>query len=391
MKKKITITVLTAALCALLFSGLFFALNENARSVMSGLFGQTSSDVTEPFSEESGSETESEETNPPTDVTETETNETTEKPEEPELINDTLTVSFVGDCMFATNHGAFTPNGFNDTARKKEPSYFLKNFIPMFSSDDFTIANCEGVLSDSELTEKVQTTEIAFWFKGPAYHAEIFKVSGVDLASVCNNHSHDFGQQGSDDTEAALKSAGIIPGSRDTVRYVTIKGQKIGVLCCSLYSYNYVNDILIKLHEMKDNNCDIKILYFHGGIEGARTPEDWKIRACRKLADEGADIIVGTHPHVLQRMEVYNGTPIVYSLGNFCFGGNKRPDRDTAVYQAVFTIETGKLVCREDVIIPCKVYTGTYNVYQPSIITNEAEKNKILDFMEVPEEKTYFD
>ncbi len=297
---------------------------------------------------------------------------------------DTLTITFVGDCMFASNHGRAGEGSFNRMAQIRSPEYFLKNFIPMFRADDFTIANCEGVLSDSDLPEKEVTTEIAFWFKGPTKNAEIFRVSGVDLASVVNNHSHDFGQQGSDETEEALERAGVLPGRRDTVTYTTVKGQKLGVYCCSLYSYDYVYGILDKVREMQRENCDLRIIYFHGGIENETQPEDWKIRACREIANAGADIIVGSHPHVLQPMEVYGDTPILYSMGNFCFGGNTHPPKNTAVYQAVYTLEDGAITGREDVLIPCRTYSGSSNNYQPYIVTDESVKREILDFLHTP-------
>lgn len=297
---------------------------------------------------------------------------------------DTLTISFVGDCMFASNHGRSAKGSFNYMATYQPSTYFLKNFIDMFQADDFTIANCEGVLSDSELQEKTVTTEIAFWFRGPTRHAQIFRDSGVELASVVNNHSHDFGQQGSDDTEAALEAVGVMPGRRNTVTYTTVKGQKIGVFCASLYNYNDLGAIRSKVYEMNNAGCDLKIIYFHGGIENVTEPEDWKIRACHDLVDAGADIIVGSHPHVLQPMEVYKGKPIIYSLGNFCFGGNVHPPRNTAVYQAVYSLESGTISAREDVIIPCQVYAGKDNNYQPYIVTDESKKQEILNFMHSP-------
>ncbi len=297
---------------------------------------------------------------------------------------DTLTITFVGDCMFASNHGRSAEGSFNRMAQTKPPEYFLKNFLSMFRSDDFTIANCEGVLSDNDLPEKEVSTEIAFWFKGPTSNAEIFRVSGVELASVVNNHSHDFGQQGSDDTEQALSAVGVLPGRRNAVTYTTVKGQKLGVYCCSLYAYDYIYDILEKLGEMQAENCDLKILYFHGGIENQTEPEDWKIRACRELADAGADIIVGSHPHVLQPMEVWGDTPILYSMGNFCFGGNMHPPKNTAVYQAVYTLEDGAIAGREDVLIPCATYSGSYNNYQPYIVTDKTVERQILGFLQTP-------
>ena len=299
--------------------------------------------------------------------------------------DDTLTISFVGDCMFASNHGAFAAGSFNATAQYASPDYFLRNFSDLFHADDLTIANCEGVLSDDDtLEEKEVTTEIAFWFKGPARHAEIFTAGGVDFASVVNNHSHDFGQKGSDDTVAALKEAGLLVGERNKVTYTTVKDVKIGVYCCSLYSYDYIYDIRDKLREMERESCGLRILYFHGGIENEPQPEDWKVRACRELIDAGADVVCGSHPHVLQPTEIYRNRPIVYSLGNFCFGGNTHPPKDTVVYQAVYTLKDGIPITRRDNFIPAQTYSGSRNNYQPTVVSGAGKKREILDFLFSP-------
>ena len=97
--------------------------------------------------------------------------------------------------------------------------------------------------------------------------------------------------------------------------------------------------------------------------------------------DNGADLVIGNHPHVLQPMENYNGVDIVYSMGNFCFGGNRRPENRTIIYQINLVIEDGKLVSKSSEIIPCYVYTGDSNNYCPKIIEDENIKQKVIDFM----------
>lgn len=298
--------------------------------------------------------------------------------------DDTLTISFVGDCMFASDHGTAEPGSFNRMAQTQPPEYFLKNFTPLFRADDFTIANCECVLSDSELQAKPTTGARSFRFRGPARHAEIFSTAGVEFASVVNNHSHDYGRQGSDDTEAALEAVGVLPGRRNEATYVTLKGQKLGIYCDELTGYGGVQDVLRKIGEMQQAQCDLKILYFHSGIEYQTLPEQWLVGAFRELIDAGADVIVSSHPHVLQPMEVYHGKPILYSLGNFCFGGNYHPPKDTVVYQAVYRLHDGRIADRQDVLIPCATFDGEQNNYQPYIVTDEARKQEILQFLQTP-------
>ena len=94
-------------------------------------------------------------------------------------------------------------------------------------------------------------------------------------------------------------------------------------------------------------------------------------------------MVIGNHPHVLQPMETYKDVDIVYSLGNFCFGGSKRPENRTIIYQIELTVSNDKeLIKWESNIIPCYVYTGNLNNYQPAIIKDNNEKQKVLDFMD---------
>ena len=85
----------------------------------------------------------------------------------------------------------------------------------------------------------------------------------------------------------------------------------------------------------------------------------------------------------MQPREIYNGVEIIYSLGNFCYGGALKPENRTIIYQYTLTINPEGLGIenRSSNMIPCYVYTGNSNNYQPAPITNEAEKQKVLDFM----------
>ena len=116
-------------------------------------------------------------------------------------------------------------------------------------------------------------------------------------------------------------------------------------------------------------------------------PEEWKINACHNIADNGADLILGDHPHVLQPMEEYNGVSIVYSLGNFCFGGNMHPENRTIIFNQTLSITKDKNNNTFNIngitidITPCYVYTGEINNWQPAIIDDEEAAAKVLDFM----------
>ena len=101
-----------------------------------------------------------------------------------------------------------------------------------------------------------------------------------------------------------------------------------------------------------------------------------QVELAHAAIDAGADLVLGHHPHVLQGIEQYKGKNIVYSLGNFCFGGNMYPsDMDTMIFQQTFTLKGGKL--QEDNvtnIIPCSISSAEdYNNYQPTPAAREKE------------------
>ena len=109
-----------------------------------------------------------------------------------------------------------------------------------------------------------------------------------------------------------------------------------------------------------------------------------------KFVDNGADLVIGGHPHVLQPREIYNDVEIVYSLGNFCYGGNRYPENRTIIYQANLDINKTKGTIEfTSNIIPCYVYTGDRNYYQPDIIEDQKEKEKVLNFMEGEKDLPY--
>lgn len=297
-----------------------------------------------------------------------------------------ITLSFIGDCLCATDVNAFYENRFNDVADREKPSYFFAKVNHIFKSDDYTIGDCENVFSDSEnlsLRDKGQYANPgieAYWFKSAAKNAKILSAGGIDMVSTSNNHINDFGEQGHKDTLKALEAADVEWGEEGKIVTYEKNGYKIAIICFSMYGYDPVPSVIETIEEIS-KTTDYQILYFHGGEEALHYAEDWKKRACHDLADAGADLIMGDHPHVLQPMEEYNGVTIIYSLGNFIFGGNRHPENRTIIYQHTLTIKDGKLKKQKGKMIPCFVYTGDTNNWQPDIIEDENIKNKIFEYM----------
>ena len=290
-----------------------------------------------------------------------------------------LSMSFVGDCVLATANGTtHRPGSLNWVADREFPSYFFEKVANILFNDDITVASCENVFTDSEI-EPVKKEGEAFWFKTAVKNAQILAMGGVDVVTLENNHTRDYGKQGFDDTIRAVEVTGVKAGFNNKPVIIERNGIRVGIVCCGLWSYSQHSNAVRQVESIKPKT-DIQIVYFHGGTEKIHKPDDWKVDAARKIAEAGADLVVGSHPHVLQPMEIYRGVPIVYSLGNFVYGGNRSPENRTIIFQAFFEVNDGDIKVSYN-IIPCYVYTGSTNNWQPDIITNPAEKEKVLEFM----------
>lgn len=308
--------------------------------------------------------------------------EVKEEEEAPQAPDNTFTIdlSIVGDCLLATYRGDNYTGSFNWYASQREPGYFFEKVKHIFESDDFTIANLENVLTDNEVTEIQKEGRRVFWFKAPTHHCNILKAGSIEAVSLANNHTYDYQLQGYQDTVAAVKEAGLEYGTEERTFYLKKNGFVIAVICHGLWYEGQASEI-IKRIKQASKQSDYQIVFYHGGAEGHHHPEPWRVRASHRLVDAGADLVIGNHPHVLQPTEVYNGVNIAYSLGNFCFGGNTRPENRTVIYKLLLTINEGRVQKQEVNLIPCYVFTDLPNNWQPAPIPDETQKQYVLDFM----------
>ena len=341
-------------------------------------------------SEKTASQEQQEETTEPkkddsstdnTDDTSKESQEETTTPE-PTAEPVSITVSMVGDCTLGTDVNFDQSTSFDAFYQmKNDPGYFFQNVKDIFTADDLTVANMEGTLTTSN--DRQQKT---FAFKGDPSYTEILTRGGVEATNLANNHSHDYGDQSYEDTIQYLEAAGITTFGYDRTAVMDVKGIKVGLI--GIYELKdglgRQQQVIDTIQEVKDQGAQVIIVSFHWGTEKSNVPDDIQKTLAHLAIDQGADLVVGHHPHVLQGIEKYQGKNIVYSLGNFCFGGNKNPsDKDTMIFQQTFTVENGELV-EDDVtnIIPCSLSSESgYNNYQPMVLEG-SEKERILQKIE---------
>ena len=315
--------------------------------------------------------------------------ETKTEKKTPEVQETTITISAAGDCTLGTDEGFNYSRSFKGKYDAvQDPSYFLQNVQPVFAQDDLTIVNMEGTLTEETTREPKQ-----FAFKGDAEYAKILTSGAVEAANLANNHSFDYGEKSHEDTIAALDAEGIQSFGYERTALMDIKGVKVGL--AGVYELaehiECKQDMLDNIASLKEQGAQIIIVSFHWGQEKENVPNDVQVELAHTAIDNGADLVLGHHPHVLQGIEEYKGKDIVYSLGNFCFGGNSAPsDMDTMIFQQTFTVKDGKL--QEDNvtnILPCKIssaYQEGYNNYQPVLAEGE-QKEKIFQRLSEYSEK----
>ena len=290
-----------------------------------------------------------------------ETPEPTESPEpEPEY----FTISMIGDCTLASSqHHKGIAESFENTIAG-DYSWPFSGTVQYFENDDLTMANLECILSDSDLYGSS-----TFFFRAPAEYTEILKKGSVELVTVANNHTFDCGQQGLDDTVSALDAAGITSvGENECIIYETESGLKIGIYCAYSGFMPSVQQTVTGIEKLRGQGAELIIAAYHWGNEGYYNVSASQEEVGRAAIDAGADIVYGSHPHVLERVEEYNGGYIYYSLGNWSFGGNTMPrDRDTVIARVTVMRDVdGSISISGTELIPCSLSsTPGINDYRP--------------------------
>jgi hypothetical protein len=244
---------------------------------------------------------------------------------------DTITIAAVGDMML----GSAYPD-----SSKLPPDSAKESFTaakPYFKGADIVFGNLEGTLLDqgNPATYKKNLT-VAYLFRMPTYYGKVFKDAGFNLLSVANNHITDFGDMGCTSTTKTLDTLGIHYAGLDSCPTSILEREGIKYGFCAFAPNAHTIPLLeIKhaariVHDLKQQ-CDIVIVSFHGGAEGALYEHvPFKMESyigakrgdvhkfAHAIIDAGADIVLGNGPHVSRAMEVYNNRLIAYSLGNFC-------------------------------------------------------------------------
>ena len=274
----------------------------------------------------------------------------------------TVRITFLGDCTLGGEEKTRNAGrGFPKTVERNGFEYPFRNLSALTASDDLTVANLEGVLSDRDLA-KVEKT---YNFKGATAYTEILKAGSVECVSLANNHSHDYDTAGYLDTKAALEAAGVaFFGTDCTAVWRNEEGLMIGFLGVSgSLSGNRAKEYAKNAEFLRSAGCAAVITVMHAGTEYASEPDSHQKQIADRAIEYGTDLIIGHHPHVVQGWENRDGIPVVYSLGNCVFGGNTNPrDHDALAVQAELSFQEGEL-------------TGMLLRFYPVSVSGDAGRN----------------
>ncbi len=264
-----------------------------------------------------------------------------------------IIINFAGDTTLAWFFEEFVKDNFD----------YPFALFPDFQQADITMLNLEN-----PVTTRGKKVPKQFNFRMPPKYIQVLIKGGVDIVNLANNHVGDYGLQGILDTLHFLDAAGIkhvgagenLQAARNPVVF-SVRQKKIGFLGyfggkdyaattgkpgTSPCYEQYIREDIQKLKQ----KADVVVVNFHWGVEKAHYPGPEQVRLAHQAIDAGADLIIGHHPHVLQGIERYKNGVVVYSLGNFIFGGNSRREHDTIVFQLIIKGEQ-----KQYALIPVRV------------------------------------
>ena len=291
----------------------------------------------------------------------------------------TFTITVTGDTTLgSTDDLRKRDDCFENVYAEKGAGWFFSGTRDLFDSDDMTLVNFEGTITETNAKKDKK-----FNFKAPAEYTDILTLGSVEAANIANNHIVDYGDAGEADTIAALENADIVVSGNGTLGIFEKDGVKVGMTGYCFPYKNESKDISKDVKALRAAGCQIVIASFHWGSEYRDDFTREQRSIGRQAIKAGADIVVGHHPHIVQGIEQYDDTYILYSLGNFIFGGNVDPDdRDAYAARLTFTVYEDRCDAPEVTIVPLRLTEladGTD--YRPVIAEgDEAERivNRIL-------------
>ena len=321
--------------------------------------------------------------------------------------------------MTVTATGDFTIGGDNyhrkDLFSKElanhggDINFVMQNVKDIFTSDDLTILNFEGTLTDTK-TVPAEKKNNDFLFNISPEYVSVLPDNGVEAVSLDNNHVWDHGEEGLSDTKIALDGAGVIYSTPLEAGIFNYKDQiqvcMLSYNCIDRYGTGFKKDRFKKEYTeeflqydtFEDAVCaqiakakelyPLVIVSFHWGKEPTKSnpsqgyiPTQNQINLGHLAVEAGADLVIGNHSHRIQPIENYLGKFICYSLGNFCFAGNSKPsDMSSIIFQIRYRVKDGNVSYRDFRVIPIRISSNSKtNDFIPTVLDVSTSDGAAVD------------
>lgn len=249
-----------------------------------------------------------------------------------------VTLGFAGDILFDHNYAA--GNAFRQHGNSPE-GVIGESLLEMMKGADIMMANNEFPYSN----RGIPTPEKAYTFRALPETASLLNDMGIDIVGLANNHAFDYGEEALVDSFEAIKNAGVvytgagrnIDEASHPVYYITENGMRIAIINATQIErldnpdtkgataespgvFRCLDDTLLleRVRQAREKNAFV-IVFIHWGTESTTEIDYLQTQQAKEIADAGANLIVGAHPHVLQKVDYVDGVPVIYSLGNYFF------------------------------------------------------------------------
>jgi poly-gamma-glutamate synthesis protein (capsule biosynthesis protein) len=288
--------------------------------------------------------------------------------------NQKVVLSFMGDVLL-DSHVSTLIDQFGT-------SHILSDVKQVISSSDISMANFESPISDRGTKENNKQ----YTFRTKPQNVKVLTDGGINMLSLANNHIFDYGEDAFIDTLKHLKANNIRyagAGENADGAYSPVYFNKNGVSTAILASSHVIPFVtwhpgtkksgvsstydpvrLLAEIEKAKSNADIVVVYVHWGEEMNPVPVNYQKNLARMYIDKGADVVIGSHPHVLQGIEFYNGRIIAYSLGNFIF-------TNQTMESMILNIEVKQKEISKVQVIPSRIEN-----FRPILIKDELESQE---------------
>ena len=304
----------------------------------------------------------------------------------------TITITCTGDLTIGGDNYHKKGKKFYDELNKNDNniSFTMANVRDIFKQDDLTLVNFEGTFTDTKYVPDNKKGNDFIFNISPSY-VNVLTDNYIEAVSLENNHIRDHGDEGFSDTVETLKNAGIVYSYSKQYGVFTIDGISIAMLsylCIDRYDKpvdgyaNLYEKVAADIKSVKQQ-YPIVIVSFHWGIEKYYRPTENQLKMGRLAVDSGADLVIGHHSHRINPIEEYKGVYICYSLGNFCFSGNDKPDdMNSFLFQTRFRIsKNGETITNTGFrIIPIRITSlKDKNNYVPTPIDDDMKIEGIIN------------